>query len=176
MIKGVAMLLRRRRLHAKAAPAPNRGRGPGTSAAGGPRINWIVSPVPSRVQVPIRPVVVKPSPVRVWPAKVASETMGPLEYLGSIAKDAQLGLNAELPHKIVAIPLVLVVEAVTDPLKNVGPLIPKVGIVDFGPVHINALADSMAPGSQSALPKVVKGRLRLPLALTFTSGPDSKML
>ena len=96
--------------------------------------------------------------------------------MGSIAKDGQLELNAELPHKIVAIPLVLVVEAVTDPLKNVGPLIPKVGIVDFGPVHINALADSMAPGSQSALPRVVEGRLRLPLALTFTSGPDWKML
>jgi hypothetical protein len=68
------MRLRRRRLQPKAAPAPSRGRGPGTVAPGGvgaPRITWIDSLVPSRVQVPIRPVVVKPRPARVVPLNVA---------------------------------------------------------------------------------------------------------
>jgi hypothetical protein len=76
------MRLRRRRLQPKAAPAPSRGRGPGTVAPGGvgaPMITWIDSLVPLRVQVPIRPVVVKPRPRRVVPLNVALLTIGVLE-------------------------------------------------------------------------------------------------
>ena len=78
--------MRRRRLQPKATPAPSRGRGPGTAAEGGlPRNTWIVSLVPVRDQVPIRPVVVKPRLARVWPLNVALLTIGVAEtYDGSI--------------------------------------------------------------------------------------------
>ena len=80
--------MRRRRLQPKAAAAPKRSRGPGTDAEGGaPRITWIVSLVPVRDQVPIKPVVVKPRPARVEPLNVALLTIGVLlEYAGSILK------------------------------------------------------------------------------------------
>ena len=74
--------MRRRRLQPKAAPAPSKGRGPGTAAPdgeGAPRITWIDSLVPSRVQVPISPVVVKPIDARVLPLNVALLTIGALE-------------------------------------------------------------------------------------------------
>ena len=74
--------MRRRRLQPNAALAPSRGRGPGTDAPdgeGGPRINWIVSLVPSRVQVPIRPVVVKPRAARLVPLNVALLTIWEFE-------------------------------------------------------------------------------------------------
>ena len=77
MIKGVAMRLRRRRLQPKAAPAPSRGRGPGTDDVGlevqGPEpIQTLMdSDVPSMVQVPTRPVAVKPSLARLLPLKIA---------------------------------------------------------------------------------------------------------
>ena len=81
--------MRRRRLQPKAAEAPNRGRGPGTVAPGGvgaPMITWIDSLVPLMVQVPIRPVVVKPRVARVVPLKVALLTIGVLKtYVGSIS-------------------------------------------------------------------------------------------
>ena len=82
------MRLRRRRLHPKAAPMPSRGRGPGTAAQGGlPRSTWIVSLVPVRGQVPIRPVVVKPMLARVWLLNVALLTIGVVEtYVESIWK------------------------------------------------------------------------------------------
>jgi hypothetical protein len=88
VLRGAAMRLRRRRLQPKAAAAPNRGRGPGTAAAGGlPRITLIVSLVPTRDQVPIRPVVVKPRLARVCPLNVALLTIGVVEtYVESIAK------------------------------------------------------------------------------------------
>ena len=77
------MRWRRRRLQPKAAPAPSRGRGPGVGAVGAPRINWIVSLVPARVQVPISPVVVKPRLDRVWLLNVALLTIGVFEtYVG----------------------------------------------------------------------------------------------
>ena len=99
------MRLRRRRLQPKAAPAPSRGRGPGTAAAGGvgaPRITWIDSLVLSRVQVPIRPVVVKPSPARVVPLNVAVLLIEVLEiYEGLIPN------TLKLPAKTVVKPLTL---------------------------------------------------------------------
>jgi hypothetical protein len=50
-----------------------------------PRNTWIVSLVPVRDQVPIRPVVVKPRLARVWPLNVALLTIGVAEtYDGSI--------------------------------------------------------------------------------------------
>ena len=74
------MRLRRRRLQPKATPAPSRGRGPGTAAVAGlPRNTLIVSLVPVRDQVPIRPVVVKPRPASVVPLNVALLTIGVLE-------------------------------------------------------------------------------------------------
>ena len=79
VIKGVAMRLRRRRLQPKAAAAPKRGRGLGAAAAGavgGPTITWIVSLVPVRDQVPIKPDVVKPMLARVWALNVALLTIG----------------------------------------------------------------------------------------------------
>ena len=87
--------MRKRRLQPKAAPAPSRGRGPGTAAAGGPRKTWIVSLVPLRVQVPIRPVVVKPRPARVVLVKVALLTMGVFEtYVESIINSPSIPLKA----------------------------------------------------------------------------------
>ena len=74
--------MRRRRLQPKAAPAPSRGRGPGTvvpDGLGPTRITWIDSLVPPRVQVPIRPVVVKPRDAKVAPLKVALLIIGELE-------------------------------------------------------------------------------------------------
>ena len=70
--------MRNLRLQPKAAPAPSRGSGPGTAAAGAPTITWIDSLVPLRVQVPIRPVVVKPSVARVVPLNVAVLAIGAL--------------------------------------------------------------------------------------------------
>ena len=75
VIKGAAMRLRRRRLQPKATAAPNTGSGPGAAAVEGPTIIWIVSLVPVRDQVPIKPVVVKPMPARVWPLNVALLTI-----------------------------------------------------------------------------------------------------
>ena len=49
------------------------------AAVGAPRITWIDSLVPLRVQVPIRPVVVKPSFARVVPLNVALLTIGVFE-------------------------------------------------------------------------------------------------
>jgi len=72
------MRLRRRRLQPKAAAAPNRGSGPGTAADGAPITTLMVSLL-LRVQVPIRPVVVKPLPARVAPLKVALLTIGAFE-------------------------------------------------------------------------------------------------
>ena len=116
--------MRRRRLQPKAAPAPSRGRGPGTVVPGGvgaPRITWIDSLVPSRVQVPIRPVVVKPRPARVVPLNVALLTIEVLEvYEESIEK------KFDNPFKRVVKPVTLEAGPITaDPLKLLGPVIVK---------------------------------------------------
>jgi len=155
--------LRRRRLQPKAAPAPSRGRGPGTVVPGGvgaPRITWIDSLVPSRVQVPIRPVVVKPRPARVLPLNVALLTIEVLEvYEESIEK------RFDNPFKRVVNPVTLEAAAKADPLKLLGPVIVKRGDKRPGPVQIVALEDRINPfPPQEVLPiDVAPVRSRLPL-------------
>ncbi len=113
--------MRRRRLQPKAAAAPKRGRGPGTVAPGGvgaPMITWIDSLVPLRVQVPIRPVVVKPRLARVLSLKVALLTTDVFDtYAGPIVN------IPSSPLKVAVIPDLLSAGALTDPLKEAGPVI-----------------------------------------------------
>ena len=156
--------MRRRRLQPKAAPAPSRGRGPGTVVPGGvgaPRITWIDSLVPSRVQVPIRPVVVKPRPARVLPLNVALLTIEVLEvYEESIEK------RFDNPFKRVVKPVTLEAGPIkADPLKLLGPVIVKRGDKRPGPVQIVALEDRINPfPPQEVVPiDVAPVRSRLPL-------------
>ena len=73
--------LRSLRTEPKAAVAPRMGKGPGVAEVGGAggaaTRTSMVSPVPSRVQVPRSPVVVKPRPARVDIPKVEELMMGP---------------------------------------------------------------------------------------------------
>lgn len=94
---------RRRRLKEKAAPAPSSGRGAGT--AGGPTTTLMVSPPSVRVQLPIRPVVVKPSVARVVEPNVALLKSGePGEYVeGRPTKPVPIKVFGS-PMKVVAMP------------------------------------------------------------------------
>ena len=68
------------RTEPKAAAALRMGRRPGTDvggARGADTRTSMVSPVPSRVQVPRSPVVAKPRPARVELPKVEERMMGP---------------------------------------------------------------------------------------------------
>ena len=82
------------------------------AAVGAPRITWIDSLVPLSVQVPIKPVVVKPRPARVVPLNVALLTIGEPE---TYAESMIIYLN--VPKKEATIPEALVVVAPTIPLK-----------------------------------------------------------
>ena len=155
--------MRRRRLQPKAAPAPSRGRGPGTvvpDGEGGPRTTWIVSLVPSRVQVPIRPVVVKPRPARVVLLKVALLKTGVFEtYAGPIIN------NPSPPAKDAVIPETLSAEALTDPLNKAGPVMLYKSTERSGPLQIIASLESIYALPHCAWPNsVAPVRFRLPLA------------
>ena len=156
--------MRRRRLQPKAAPAPSRGRGPGTvvpDGEGGPRTTWIVSLVPSRVQVPIRPVVVKPRLARVLPLKVALLTTGVFDtYAGPIIN------IPKSPVKDAVIPEMLSAGALTDPLKKAGPMMLYASKVRSGPLQIIAALDSIYPLAPQDIWDncVAPVRSRLPLA------------
>lgn len=153
--------MRRRRLQPKAAPAPSRGRGAAVAAVGAPRITWIDSLVPLRVQVPIRPVVVKPSFARVVPLNVALLTIGVFEtYVESITNP----LTAA--KKEAVIPETLDAGTITTvPLKDAGPKIPYCGKMLLGPLQTTAKSDLIAPLALHPLMPfgVAPVRFKLPL-------------